>query len=142
MSLPEQEIPFRPPLPRPATEIWQAAYRLSRRDFLEAVEYVMPFVAHPIEGLHWEYEGFRRGSLFVWQPNDDTRGLPPVYIEFGMRIDDDLITIYANTASETELQLFRRLTTELDGIEYVAKARVTPCTYVGQRPPIHSPQWA
>lgn len=142
MCTKEGEQPFIPPLPRPVKEIWHASYRLSRWDFVAAVEHVTPYITHPIEGMRWEYEGFRRNRLFLWQPGDVQRELPPIYVEFGMRIEDDLITIYANTDNDVELQLFRRLTTELDEVTYVAEARVTPCTRVGHQPPLYSPQWA
>lgn len=138
----QEDRPFIPPAPRPSCEIWQASYQLNRRDFLDAVEVAAQKVRHPIEGLHWEYEGFRGRRLYVCQPADPSRYLPYVAFEFGLNVTESRVTIYTVTSCTEEIKFFRQLTSALDEIRHVYGARLTPCSYVGMRPPIYSQEWA
>lgn len=128
MSLVENKKLFKPPLARGRSETWYATYRLSRNDFLAAVECAAARVPHPVPGLRWEYEGFRGNRLYIWQPGNPERGCIPSHIEFGLHVYADQVTIHAQTENEVELLLFRGLTTELDNIDHVLQARLTPCT--------------
>lgn len=138
MPVLETEKPFKPPLPRPEKEIWQASYQLNQSELLEAVELAIQRVAPPTLNLPWQYDGYRSNRIYFFHR---CYGFPNATAELGMKLEGNQITIYANTASELELQLFRRLTTELDSLEQVASKRLTPCTFVGMADPQISYLW-
>lgn len=117
MTVSAEKKLFKPPIPRALKETLQATYRLSRNELLAAVESAVTHIPQLPGRLKWEYEGFRRDRLFVGQSGDVQKGILPVTVEFEMRVEDTQVTLYTESNSEIERQLFHHLVGELNKIE-------------------------
>ena len=129
MSAIKQGTPFRPPVPRPQPELWYAIYALPRKAFLDAVEKVVPQLLAPREGVHWEFEGFNRHKLFLC-PVADSEDSSEYFqtVEFGLDAAGSNVHISVESAAEDKILLFKRLLAELDSLDDVAQACITPCS--------------
>lgn len=129
MSAVKRSASLRPPMPRPQPQLWYAVYELPRKMFLDAVEEVVSQMPPPREGLHWEYEGFNRNSLFLLPvaDNDDSSEFFQSVV-FGFNVGGGRIHIYVESTINDKIRVFKELVTALGSLDYVTQACIEPCS--------------
>lgn len=97
---------FRPPLTRIPPSTKTTTFAMDKRDFLKAVEQVIPHLKDRATGQHWTYDGYRQTALYLVRPALPHLELPARTVEFELRFDPHRVTVALTSESTPVLELY------------------------------------
>lgn len=109
----EERIPLTPPIPRivPTTET--TTFPVKKEKFLALAEKITPTLKDASFGHSWEFDGYRRTTLFLLRPEQLGLGLTSHTVEFGLDFQPTQTIVSISTTIPQQLVLYRAFTRAL-----------------------------